>query len=72
MELKKIALFISFEINKKYKKKTEFAKIIGKPRQRITNLLTDIIKKDVGTGYKTIEELLNKLGYELTITEKRK
>lgn len=70
MELKEIGLKIESLIREQHKNKTKFAKEYGLCKNSTNKTLKNIIFSEKGANYITLENILNKLGYELVVQKK--
>lgn len=70
MELKEVGLKIESLIREKHKNKTKFAQEHRLCKNSINKTLKNIIFSEKGANYTTLENILNKLGYELVIRKK--
>ncbi|SKA10090.1 hypothetical protein SAMN02745174_02559 [Cetobacterium ceti] len=72
MKLKNIALFIDSKITELHRNRSNFCLKHKMTKQSFNSLINNLIYENKGAKFSTIEEILNKLGYELVIQKIKK
>ncbi|MGL4864527.1 MAG: hypothetical protein ACRC4T_15645 [Cetobacterium sp.] len=70
MNILKIAEFIDSEIKKQFGNRVNYAKFIKVTKQAFNKWIDNILNKNSGANFITLENHLNNLGYELVIKKK--
>lgn len=67
MELKEIGLFIDGKITEQHRNRATYCRNHKQVKQRVNEMINGLIFNEKDYKFKKIDEILNDLGYELTI-----
>ncbi|MGL5413354.1 hypothetical protein [Cetobacterium sp.] len=70
MNLKEIIIFIDGKITENYRNRSNYCRKHQKVKQNVNALITGVLYENKDCKVGTIINILNDLGYELTIKEK--